>query len=149
MAEGVEVGALTPRDLPAVGALFAARTGRPADLDRFASWIEASPSAAARRDGHLVGYAATTRFGPDLVELTSILVATPERGRGTGTALLAHLHGACRTAGIEAIVAVSSTGYAAREPHVDPVPFYERAGYRPAVRTAQSVVLVRSLEGEA
>lgn len=149
MGEGIEIGTLARRDLPALGALFEARTGRPADLARFEAWIEASPSAAARRDGRLVGYATTARFGPDLVELTSILVATSERGRGAGTALLAHLHGACRAAGIGAIVAVSSTGYAPREPFVDPVPFYERAGYRPAVRTAQSVVLVRSLEDEA
>jgi len=142
------VGPLTGRDLSELGALFAARSGRPADLDRFATWIDSSPSAGARLDGALVGYATTAPFGPEVVELTSMLVAPSARGRGIGTALLGHLHDACRASGIGAVVTVTSAGYATAEPHRDAVPFYEAAGYRVAVRTEQTAVLVRSLGDE-
>lgn len=56
MDGGVTITDLTAEDLPAMGALFAAHTGRRAKLHLLGAWIEASPSAAARVGARLAGY---------------------------------------------------------------------------------------------
>ena len=146
MVVRASVAPLGRADLPSVGRLFAAHTGRPADLDQVGTWLDRWPAFGARCAGELVGYLTTARFGPDVLELTSLLLSPDARGQGTGRALLAALDDAAPASGAHAIVAITSSGYETAEPRIDPAPFYERCGYRVLMTTSQSTILARSLE---
>jgi ribosomal protein S18 acetylase RimI-like enzyme len=142
---GLHLASLTAADLPDVGALFERRTGRPADLDLLGAWIADAPSAGARLDAELVGYAICKRFAPDLVELASMLVAAGARRRGIGTALLRSLHEAVASAGVAGVVVVTSDGYEVQEERTDAVAFYRSVGYEVLLATAATHVLGRSV----
>jgi GNAT superfamily N-acetyltransferase len=146
-AGGVVISNLSVRDLPALGRRFADHAGRPADLEVLGSWIDASPGVGAHVDDQLVGYIVTKPFGPEVVELASMLVAPEARGRGIGRDLLDRLERECRASGAGAIVLVTSSGYEVAEERRDPTAFYERAGYRVVASTARSRVLARELGG--
>lgn len=135
---------LVGEDLPAVGALFAAHTGRPAHLDTLAGWIDSAPSAASVRGGKLVGYVVCRPFAPDLVELASFLVAPGWRDRGIGRSLVAHVEARAAASGHRGIVVVSSDGYATVGPKRSSRGLFERLGYRAIMETDLTVVLGRT-----
>ncbi|MEZ5204006.1 MAG: hypothetical protein R2701_06400 [Acidimicrobiales bacterium] len=91
-----------------------------------------------------MGYLTTARFGPDVLELTSLLLSPDARSRNRSR--LAALDDAAPASGAHAIVAITSSGYETAEPRIDPAPFYERCGYRVLMTTSQSTILARSLE---
>lgn len=164
---GAELGIrlLAPDDLPAVGVLFLAHTGRPADLERIGRWLEEAPGAAAVEAGTLVGCAFCRRFAPDVAEVANLLVTPSHRGRGVGRALLAATEGAAAQAGYRAMIVVQSSLYRAgpgssgaapgpgrtatdADPGVGRTGTYARHGYREVLSTGPTVVSVKDLGGE-
>ena len=139
------IGALRRDDLPALGGLFAAHTGRAADLATFAGWIDAWPSAGARGPEGLVGYAVCRGFAPDVAELAALLVAPASRDRGVGARLVAHVEDTCRARGLAAIVTVASSGYRVQGEKRSSRPFYEALGYRAVLETTATSVLAHDL----
>lgn len=59
--------------------------------DEIAHWVESGACFVAERDGEIVGYCVLTRnfFRSFFIQI--LMVHQPERGRGIGTAMLAHL----------------------------------------------------------
>lgn len=145
MPAELTIGALHRGDLPAVGELFAAHTGRPADLATLARWVDGWPSAGARTPEGLVGYAVCRGFAPDVAELAALLVAPASRDRGVGAHLVAHVEDACRARDLAAVVTVSSSGYRVQGEKRSSRPFYEGLGYRVVLETAATAVLAHDL----
>lgn len=124
------MNALTPRDLPALSALYSAC--------RFASWKQADIARALETDvllgckekETLAGF-AHARVTAGEAELLNIGVAPEARGRGTGARLLDALHAALRRAGAEAVfLEVSEHNAPARA-------LYAAAGYTQVGRRAR------------
>lgn len=136
---------LIPADLPAVAALFGTHTGRAADRTTMSQWIDRWPSAAARSRGSLVGYVMAQRFGPDVLELTSVLVAPGERSAGVGRHLVGHVEASARRQGQHALIVVTSSAYATREPAESARGFYESLGFRAVVETSATSILAKDL----
>lgn len=144
-------------DLPAVGALFRAHSGRPADLELIGRWLDEAPGVAADEAGEMMGFAFCRRFAPDVAELANLLVASGNRGRGVGAALLAAIDEAAAAQGYRALVVVQSwlyrTSAGAAEGSADGHDgdhrsgLYARHGYREVLSTGPTVVSVKTLDG--
>lgn len=145
MSSDVTINALARADLPAIGRLFAERTGRAADLDLLGSWIDAAPGVGAHHAGELVGYVVAAPFAPDIVELASVQVAPSRRDAGIGSALVRAAEDRWVDRGGRAAVAVSSTAYETLGPPRSSRGFWERAGYRAVLETPETVVMARQL----
>ncbi len=142
------IAALERCDLPAVGVLFEAHTGRPADLTLLGSWVASSPAAGAYDGDTLVGYAICKPFAPDVAELATLLVHPDRRGRGIGSRLVAHVEAAGASRGLHALVTVASSGYQVLGEKRSSRPLYERLGYEAILETPCTAVLGRTLAGE-
>ena len=140
------IQALARDDLPAVGVLFRAHTGRPADLATMGRWLAQAPAAAAHRAGDLVGYLLAKPFAPDVIELASLLVAPSARGQGLGTALVHHVEDEARARGMRAIVAAPSSGYVVLGPKRSTTPLFRRLGYEVLLQTPATSILGRLLD---
>lgn len=148
---------LAPGDLTAVGDLFAAHTGRPADPELIARWLDEAPGAAAEEAGTLVGFALCRRFGPDVAEVANLMVTPSHRGRRVGTALLGATEEAAAAAGYRAMIVVQSSLYGAGRSAGDAFEpgdetrarsgVYARRGYREVLSTGPTVVSVKDLDG--
>jgi GNAT superfamily N-acetyltransferase len=145
----VTITAATSADLDAIARLFERHTGRPADQATFERWIDTAPSAVARDDGDVVGYAVCQRFAPDVVELAALLVEPSHRGQGIGMGLVDAVEAGASTHGFAAIVVVTSDGYEVVGEKRSARPFYERRGYSALIETDQTVVLGRHLDARA
>lgn len=126
--------------------LFAQHTGRPADLDTMRRWVEGHPSAGAEVGGALVGYALAARLAPQVLELTSFLVAPDHRGRGLGGGLLDGLARFAAADGWEAMVSTPSAGYEVLGPKRPSTPLFLRHGWDLLLETTQTAVVGRRLE---
>jgi GNAT superfamily N-acetyltransferase len=146
--QGVAIASASHADLEAIGGLFEDHTGRPADLATLGGWVREAPAVVARCDGALVGYAVTKGFAPDVVELAALLVAPGHRSHGIGTLLVDAIEADARRRGHAAIVVVTSAGYEVVGDKRSAVPFYERRGYHPILRTEITTVLGRSLSDD-
>lgn len=146
MASELTIDALGRDDLPSVGVLFEAHTGRPADLGLLGSWMDEWPSTAARREGTLVGYAVCKGFAPDIAEVASLLVDPGARDAGIGSRLVSHVEEACRGRGARAMVAVTSDHYGVAGEKRSSRPMYERLGYRLVLETPATSVMARTLD---
>jgi ribosomal protein S18 acetylase RimI-like enzyme len=145
MDKEAEITDLRAEDLPAIGALFAAHTGRAANLTLLGSWIETSPSAAARVGDRLVGYMVCKPFAPDVIEMAALLVDPGARDRGIGSRLIVHTERSCIARGLEAAVLVNSSKYQVLGPKRSTRPLFERMGYRVLLETPASTVMGRTL----
>lgn len=143
--EAPTLAALGPADLPDVGRLFRAHTGRPADLDAIGSWLAAWPCSGARLDGALVGYLLCRSFAPDLAEIATFLVAPEARDRGVGTALIRHVEDDATARGLHGLIGVTSLGYDVVGEKRLSSPLFVRLGYRIVLATDQTQVFARSL----
>lgn len=132
--------------LDAIAALFAGHTGRSADVATMANWIETSPAAVALDGPACVGYCLTTRFAPDIVELASLFVHPTARSHGLGAALITEVTETCRRRGTAAMITTPSEAYVSLEPKQSSVPLYVRLGWHVVHETADTAVLMRSLE---
>lgn len=144
MGDSTTITDLADDDLPTLGRLFAAHTGRPADLDTLHGWAADAPTAAARVDGHLVGYVVCRPFAPDLVELASFLVAPGVRGRGLGRRMVAHVEAAVVERGLGGIVVVTSDGYEVVGEKRSSRSLFEELGYHVVLETEITTVLGRT-----
>ncbi|MCB0970432.1 MAG: GNAT family N-acetyltransferase [Acidimicrobiales bacterium] len=126
--------------------LFASHTGRPADVDTMRRWIDGHPSAGAEVDGTLVGYVLSTRLAPQVLELTSLLVAPDHRGRGLGGRLLDAVERDAADQGWEALITTPSAGYEVLGPKQPSTPLFVGRGWSVLLETTQTAVVGRRLE---
>ena len=140
------IRALTDGDLPAVGDLFRAHTGRPADVEVLRGWIDGWPSAALVLDGTLRGFAVCCSFAPDIAEIANVLVAPGARGAGAGTALVGHVVDEARRRGLRSLVTVSSSGYQVLESSGSARAFYEAQRFETVWSTGTTDVLFLRLD---
>lgn len=136
---------VTVGDLPRVAELFAQHTGRPADVATMERWVQGHPAVGAEVDGQLVGYALTARLAPQVLELTSFLVAPGHRGRGLGGQLLDDLAERAADDGWEAMVSTPSAGYEVLGPKQPSTPVFLRHGWELLLETSQTAVVGRRL----
>ncbi len=145
MIDQVQVSALERSDVGEMDGLFRSHTGRPLDRDLITSWIEAWPSAGARVESRLIGYAVGASFAPDIVEFAALLVAPGHRRSGVGTALTSAFEAGCEDRGFSAVIAVTSQGRQVVEAKPSSWPFFERLGYQSIFQTGHSTVMARTL----
>jgi ribosomal protein S18 acetylase RimI-like enzyme len=112
----------------------------------FGSWIDRFPSAAARDGGELVGFLATCRFAPDVLEITNAQVAPLHRGKGIARSLFDEVEASSRHAGFAALIVAPSVLNATRRARVDAPKFYARLGFRTVHSTPNTQIVVKSLE---
>ena len=109
-------------------------------VEEFARRIESTlvsyPYLVAERDGRIVGYAYTGRFGVrksyDWCAETSIYIAQGERGNGAGRALYRAIEGISRRQRITRLMAILAAPEASNDPYLtlDSPAFHEAMGYR-------------------
>lgn len=128
---GIELGAAVEADLAAIEALI-----RTSELpiavvhDRFPDAY-----AVARRGDELVGVAALEAYGRTGL-LRSVAVASSERKRGTGIALVADRLAAAATQGLESVYLLTTTA----------APYFSRFGFANADRSSAPAELRASPE---
>lgn len=108
----------TARDLPTIAALLTDAGLPTVGLDGFLDGV-----VVAERGGEIVGVGGLEAAGADVL-LRSLVTAPPERGRGTGQAILARLVAEARTRGARTIWLLTET---AQE-------FFPRLGFRRVAR---------------
>jgi protein-tyrosine-phosphatase/N-acetylglutamate synthase-like GNAT family acetyltransferase len=131
LPDGIALGPPSGGELPAIDALIRA-SGLPAEVvrDRF-------PEAyvVARRGGEVVGVAALEPHdGTGL--LRSVAVASGERGRGTGLALVADRLALARANGLASVYLLTTTA----------APLFRRFGFADAARACAPAMLTASPE---
>jgi GNAT superfamily N-acetyltransferase len=110
--------------------LFQRETGGLADASIIARAIAGGlPGVVVFDEAELRGFAYTRQFGPDVLELYRILVASPVRGKGLGTLLLDRLETVSEELGWKAMVVLDSQLHPRRAPVSTSARLYEHAGY--------------------
>jgi N-acetylglutamate synthase-like GNAT family acetyltransferase len=130
-------------DVPVIEDLYERENLR-ASAPTLPSTIERYPAVVAYDGEELVGFALTTRIGPDVLELRYILVAPNQRSSGIGTQMLNELE---RTAAPKwkGVVAVNSMGYAGKANGRLANGFFRRLGFRQVLDTGTSLLFVKEL----
>jgi arsenate reductase len=129
--DGVSLTRAAASDLPAIDALLAA-AGLPTEVSR-----DGFPGAyvVARRADVVVGVAALDVHDRDAL-LRSVAVASAERGRGTGLALIADRVVSARAAGVSTVYLLTTTATA----------LFRRFGFLDTPRASAPAALQRSAE---
>ena len=140
-----ELASLGPADLPDVGRLFQAHTGRPADLATMGRWLDGWPGSGARVGGRLVGFLLCRSFAPDVAEIATFLVAPEARDRGVGAALVRHVEDAATERGLAGLIGATSLGYRVAGGKRLSSPLFVRLGYRIVLETPDTHVFARTL----
>jgi GNAT superfamily N-acetyltransferase len=136
-----------PADAPAIAELIRRENRRPADVEAIAASLASAPSVVAHEDGELVAFFYGRPFAPDIVEMQNMLVAGRLRGRGLGRRIVAVAEEDLRRAGYRAAVGANSVLHRGTSPErcMAARAFWIRMGWRIALATGGSVVLVRWL----
>ena len=115
----------------------------PVDLAQ--SFVSGDSVFVAEVDGAVVGYVATARFAPEVLEVITLLVASGYRSYGIGRHLLDAVEQEARRDDYEGVLVSNSDLHPTREPKWSAERFYIRSGFDPIVRTTHTVVLFKSL----
>jgi GNAT superfamily N-acetyltransferase len=137
----------TPTDAPAIADLIRRENRRPADEAAIAASLASAPSVVAVDGDELVAFFYGRPFAPDIVEMQNMLVAGRLRGRGLGRRIVAVAEEDLRRAGYRAAVGANSVLHRGTSPErcMAARAFWIRMGWRIALATGGSVVLVRWL----
>lgn len=145
---GINIRIATPEDAQTLLDIYAPYVRETAitfewgvpSVEDFAQRIEHTlvnyPYLVAGRDGAIVGYAYTGRFGArksyDWCAETSIYIARDERGHGAGRHLYEALEGISRAQHLTRLMAILAAADADDDPYLtlDSPAFHERMGYR-------------------
>jgi GNAT superfamily N-acetyltransferase len=138
-----------PGDAPAIAALIRRENHRPADEAAIASSLASAPSVVAVDDGEVVGFFYGRPFAPDIAEMQNMLVAASHRRLGLGTAMVRRAEDDLRAAGYRAAIGANSVLHRGASPErcMAARSFWLRMGWRIALATGGSVLLVRWLGG--
>ena len=136
-----------PGDAPAIADLILRENQRPADTDAIAASLASAPSVVALEGDELVAFFYGRPFAPDIVEMQNMLVAERHRARGLGRKIVGRAEDDLRRAGYHAAVGANSVLHPGTSPERCMVAraFWIRMGWRIALATGGSVVLVRWL----
>lgn len=135
---------IAPDEVEIVAALHERQNERPANRSYIERCIAEFPSAISFHRGEVSGFAYCTRFAPDLLELTNILVTTAHRGRGVGSLLLRHLE--AQSARDWAGIVLSNSALWNAPTRQSPLPFYSKNGFQVIWETRHTTVMAKSLE---
>jgi GNAT superfamily N-acetyltransferase len=138
-----------PEDAPAIAALIRRENNRPAEEAAIAQSLASAPSVVAVDDGEVVGFFYGRPFAPDIAEMQNMLVAASHRHQGLGTAMVRRAEGDLRDAGYRAAIGANSVLHRGTSPErcMAARAFWLRMGWRIALATGGSVVLIRWLGG--
>lgn len=136
-----------PADAPAIADLIRRENRRPADVDAIAWSLASAPSIVAHEGDELVAFFYGRPFAPDIVEMQNMLIAERHRGRGLGRQIVERIEDDLRHAGYRAAVGANSVLHRGTSPErcMAARAFWVRMGWRIALATGASVVLVRWL----
>ncbi|HSJ72795.1 MAG TPA: GNAT family N-acetyltransferase [Miltoncostaeaceae bacterium] len=146
---GLVLRAGRPADAPAIADLIARENRRPADVAAIASSLGSAPSVVALDGDELVAFFYGRPFAPDIVEMQNMLVAASHRRRGLGREIVERAETALRDAGYRAAIGANSVLHRGTSPErcMAARAFWLRMGWRIALATGGSVVLIRWLGG--
>lgn len=144
MNTGLNVRSFWEEDLSGIVALLRGHIHREPDADLLHAWCATFPSAVLVKGPEVYGFACSTRFAPDILELTNILIASNIRNKGWGELLLAHLEKEARL-NYQGIILANSAKYEGIENKRPATAFYTRLGYRVITSTTSTNVLYKAL----
>lgn len=131
-------------DLPGIVTLLRDHIRREPDAGLLSSWTAAFPAAVLVHGSRVMGFACSTRFAPDVLELTNLLISPDLRNHGWGALVLTHFEGVARECYL-GVIAVNSSGYDGPADKRSATAFYERSGYSVIARTNWTNVLYKDL----
>ena len=137
-----------PEDAPAIAELIRRENHRPADPDAIRMSLATAPSVVALEGDDLVAFFYGRPFAPDIVEMQNMLIARRLRRRGLGARMVARSEDDLRNAGYRLAIGANSILHPGANPRrcMTARAFWLRMGWRIALATGGSVVLVRWLE---
>jgi GNAT superfamily N-acetyltransferase len=140
-----------PADAPAIADLIRRENHRPADEEAIAASLASLPGVVAEEGSGLVGFFYGRPFAPEIAEMQNMLVAAGHRRRGLGRAMVARAEDDLRAAGFRAAIGANSVLHPGTTPErcMAARAFWLRMGWRIALATGGSVVLVRWLGAPA
>ena len=136
-----------PADAPAIADLIHRENRRAADEAAIALSVASAPSVVALDGDELVGFFYGRPFAPDIVEMQNMLIAERHRRAGLGREMVARAEDDLRRAGFRAAIGANSVLHPGASPErcMAARAFWLRMGWRIALATGGSVVLVRWL----
>jgi GNAT superfamily N-acetyltransferase len=138
-----------PADADAIADLIRRENHRPADAAAIALSLASAPGVVALDGNDLVGFFYGRPFAPDIVEMQNMLVASSHRRGGLGRRMVAAAEDELMAAGYRAAIGANSVLHLGTSPErcMAARSFWLRMGWRIALATGGSVVLVRWLGG--
>jgi GNAT superfamily N-acetyltransferase len=149
-SDPVALRAGEPSDAAAIADLIRRENRRPADEAAIAASLASAPGLVALDGDELVAFFYGRPFAPDIVEMQNMLVAARHRGRGLGRRIVVRTEHDLRRAGYRAAIGANSVLHPGTTPErcMTARAFWLRMGWRIALATGGSVVLVRWLGQE-
>jgi GNAT superfamily N-acetyltransferase len=138
-----------PADAVAIADLIRRENHRPADEAAIALSLASAPGIVALDGRELVAFFYGRPFAPDIVEMQNMLVAASHRRRGLGREIVLRTEEELRRSGYRAAIGANSVLHPGASPERCKAArsFWLRMGWRIALATGGSVVLVRWLGG--
>lgn len=134
------------KDLSAVFEMYRTLMTMEPDEGRVRRNTSRFPSLVAELEaGEVIGFAFSTDFAPDILELANILVVPEYRNLGLGQSLVKHLEQKAIAEGFRTIILVNSLLYPSSTGKRSAESFYKRLGYRSIPSTESSKVYARHL----
>lgn len=150
MSKAMEIGGVVlepiePPDVAELVRLYRTYRRSTYTIEKITELISTFPAYCLKANGKIIAFCYTSEFAPDIIEISSLLVAQDWRNKGLGSKLLSATESEARQRGYDAAILSNSLLYETLESKRRATTFYERLGYREALRTANTTVFVRAL----
>lgn len=139
-----DISKVKPQEVDDIASLFRDMSGRDLADSRARASIAKLPSAVARDDGRILGFAYCGQFAPDVLELRNCFVIPSMRSQGVGGEILQFLEASVPPP-FRMMILVNSMLYGTRENKRPAVRFYERHGYKVISNTDNTWIMAKPL----